>query len=60
MTDQYTKIELKAIAKFLSKVYPGMTDQDELWNLINKTQQLIKGKPDARSTRRLGDTDKST
>jgi hypothetical protein len=60
MTDQYTKMELKAIAKFLSKVYPGMTDQDELWNLINKTQQLIKGKPDARSTRRRGDTDKST
>jgi hypothetical protein len=52
MTEQYTKMELKAIAKFLSKVYPGMTDQDELWNLINKTQQLIKGKNEKRSNNR--------
>jgi hypothetical protein len=59
MGEQYSKMELKAIAKFLSKVYPGMTDQDELWNLINKTRQLIKGKPDARPNRRRGDTSPS-
>ena len=58
MGEQYTKMELKAIAKFLSKVYPGMTDQDELWNLINKTQQLIKGN-NARPNRRRGDTSPS-
>ena len=53
-------MELKAIAKFLSQVFPGFTDQDELWNLINKTQQLIKGVQDAQPARRRRDTDKST
>jgi len=52
MGEQYTKIELKAIAKFLSKVFPGVADQDELWNLINKTQQLIKGKNGPANKRR--------
>jgi len=49
MGEQYTKMELKAIAKFLKKVFPGVSDQDELWNLINKTHQLIKGKSDAQT-----------
>jgi hypothetical protein len=52
MTDQYTKMELKAIARFLSKVFPGVEDQDELWNLINKTEQLIKGKHGTATKRR--------
>jgi hypothetical protein len=44
MGEQFTKMELKAIAKFLRKVYPGVSDQDELWNLIEKIEQLTKGK----------------
>jgi len=46
MGEQLTKMELKQIARFLRKVYPGMTDQDDLWNLIARVEQLIKGKND--------------
>jgi hypothetical protein len=55
MGEQFTKLELKAIAKFLRKVYPGVTDQDELWNLIKKIERLTKGKH-ARSNYGRGDT----
>jgi hypothetical protein len=58
MGEQYTKMELKALAKFLRKVYPGVSDQDELWNLIQKTEQLAKGK-NVRSTGRRGGSDQS-
>ena len=44
MGEQFTKMELKALARFLRKVYPGVGDQDELWNLIEKIEQLTKGK----------------
>jgi len=59
MGDQYTKMELRELAKFLRKVYPGVADQDSLWALIEKTEQLVKGKPDARPSRRRGDTSPS-
>jgi hypothetical protein len=44
MGDQFTKMELRQIAGFLRKVYPGHADQDSLWGLIEKTEQLLKGK----------------
>jgi hypothetical protein len=45
MGEQYSKMELKQLAKFLRKVYPGVSDQDSLWALIEKTERLIsKGK----------------
>jgi hypothetical protein len=45
MGDQYSRLELKQLAKFLRKVYPGVSDQDELWALIEKTERLVnKGK----------------
>jgi hypothetical protein len=56
MGEQFTKMELKQLAKFLRKVYPGVGDQDELWNLIEKTEQLTKGKHGT-SNRRRRDTD---
>lgn len=52
MGEQLTKMELKQIARFLRKVYPGMTDQDDLWNLISKVEQLIKGKNDKQGNSR--------
>ena len=52
MSEQFTKMELKALAKFLRKVYPGVGDQDELWNLIEKTEQLTKGKHGTGNRRR--------
>jgi hypothetical protein len=55
MGEQFTKMELKLIARFLRKVYPGMTEQDDLWNLIAKVEQLAKGN-NARPNRRRGDT----
>jgi hypothetical protein len=58
MGEQFTKMELKAIAKFLRKVYPGVADQDDLWNLIAKVEQLTKGKH-ARPDRRRGDSSPS-
>ena len=54
MGEQFTKMELKQLARFLRKVYPGVGDQDELWNLIEKTEQLAKGK-NATINRRRGD-----
>jgi hypothetical protein len=54
MSEQFTKMELKQLARFLRKVYPGVGDQDELWNLIEKIEQLTKGKHGT-SNRRRGD-----
>lgn len=58
MAEQLTKMELKRIATYLRKVYPGVAEQDELWNLIEKIEQLAKGKH-ARSTGRRGGSDQS-
>ena len=58
MSEQYTKMELKELAKFLRKVYPGVAQQDELWNLINKLEQLSRG-TSARPNRRRGDSSQS-
>lgn len=44
MGAQFTKMELTQIAGFLRKVYPGQAEQDALWGLIEKTEQLLKGK----------------
>jgi len=43
MGDELTRIELKQIRKYLSKVYPGVSEQDDLWNLIAKLDKLIEG-----------------
>jgi hypothetical protein len=43
MGHQFTKMELLELSKFLRKVYPGAADQDALWRLIEKTEQLAKG-----------------
>ena len=55
MSEQFTKMELKALARFLRKVYPGVTDQDDLWELIEKVDRLSKGKH-ARPDRWRGDS----
>jgi hypothetical protein len=60
MGEQFTKMELKALARFLRKVYPGAADQDDLWNLINKVEQLTRGKQYARPYRRRGDSSSGT
>jgi hypothetical protein len=57
MGQQFTKLELVAIAKFLRKVYPGQADQDALWRLIEKTEQLVKGKHGTATNRRRGDSE---
>jgi len=56
MGEQFTKMELKQLATYLRKVYPGVAEQDELWNLIAKVEQLVKGKHGT-SNRRRRDTD---
>lgn len=50
MGDKLTKIELEAIRKYLSKVYPGVAEQDNLWNLITKLDKLIEGSQHGRTT----------
>ena len=55
MSEQFTKMELKAIARFLRKVFPGMAEQDDLWNLIAKVEQLAKGKHGSKPDKRRGD-----
>lgn len=52
MIDQLTKTDLKAIANYLRKVYPGVSDQDNLWDLIKKVEQLAKGKNATQHQRR--------
>ena len=54
MSEQFTKMELKQIAGFLRKVYPGVSDQDALWNLIAKVEQLAKGKHGSKPDKRRG------
>lgn len=56
MTEQLTRMELRRIATYLRKVYPGVTEQDELWNLITKIEQLMKGKHGIKHDRRRGDS----
>ena len=58
MGEQFTKMELKRIATYLRKVYPGVAEQDELWNLIQKIEQLTKGKH-GKSTGRRGGSSQS-
>lgn len=55
MGEQLTRMDLKRIAGFLRRVYPGVAEQDDLWNLINKVDQLAKGNH-ARPNRGSGDT----
>lgn len=55
MPEQFTKMELRKLAEFLRKVYPGVSDQDELWNLIAKVEQLAKGKHGSKPDKRRGD-----
>jgi hypothetical protein len=57
MSQQLTKMELREIVRFLKKVYPGVEDQDDLWNLINKVEQQLKGDNET-SHRRSRDTPK--
>jgi hypothetical protein len=59
MGEQMTRMELRKVATYLRRVYPGVAEQDELWNLIAKIEQLAKG-PNAKSSRRRGDTPPST
>lgn len=59
MGEQMTRMELRRIATYLRRVYPGVAEQDELWNLIAKVEQLAKG-TNAKSSRRRGDTPPST
>lgn len=57
MGEQLTKMELKKIATYLRKVYPGVAEQDELWNLIAKLEQLAKGRQHgSKQDRRRGDS----
>ena len=41
---ELTKTELKAIRNYLTKVFPGVSEQDNLWNLIAKLDEMIEGK----------------
>lgn len=59
MGNQFTKMELRELDKFLRKVYPGAADQDALWGLIEKINQLLKGKHGTEPDSRRGGTDRS-
>lgn len=41
MNENLTTIELRRIRKYLSKVFPGVAEQDELWDVITKLDKLI-------------------
>lgn len=43
MVAELTRMELKKIVRYLGKVYPGVSDQDDLWDLIAKLNKLIEG-----------------
>jgi hypothetical protein len=51
MGTELTRMDLKAIRKYLSKVYPGMSEQDDLWNLIAKLDKLIEGTKNANKSK---------
>lgn len=42
MSEMFTRLELKAIQRYLSKVYVGVAEQDDLWAIAHKVDQLIK------------------
>lgn len=46
-----TKADLRAIRRYLSKVYPGVAEQDDLWHLIERIDRLIKGDKGGRPKR---------
>jgi hypothetical protein len=41
MGEKLTTIELRRIRKYLSKVYPGVAEQDDLWDVLVKLDKLI-------------------
>ena len=51
MGNELTRIDLKPIRKYLSKVYPGVSEQDDLWNLIAKIDKLIEGAKHGKQTK---------
>lgn len=41
MGEKLTIMELRKIRRYLSKVYPGVEGQDELWEIIAKIEKMI-------------------
>jgi len=41
--EKLTIMELRKIRRYLSKVYPGLSEQDDLWEIIKKLDRLIEG-----------------
>ena len=51
MGEELTRIELNAIRKYIIKVYQGVNEQDDLWNLIAKLDKLIEGAKHGKQTK---------
>lgn len=41
MGEKLTIMELRRIRKYLSRVYPGVSDQDDLWDILVKLDKMI-------------------
>jgi hypothetical protein len=53
MVNGLTKMELKAIRRWLSKVFVGPSEQEEFMKVMERLDQLTKGKNDRQpNTRR--------
>lgn len=46
-----TKSDLKKIGNYLRRVFPGVAEQDDLWELIQKVDKLAKGDKGGRAKR---------
>jgi len=46
-----TKTDLRKVRDYLKRVYPGVADQDDLWDLIEKIDRLVKGDKGGRAKR---------
>jgi len=41
MGEKLTTLELRRIRKYLSKVYTGIAEQEDIWDVISKLDKLI-------------------
>jgi hypothetical protein len=37
-----SKADLRKVRNYLTKVYPGVAEQDDLWNLIQRIDKILK------------------
>lgn len=50
--ESLSRADLKKVRRYLTKVYPGVAEQDELWDMIEKIDRILKGEKNGKGPKR--------